>query len=471
MPIQLILLISIASFKIDSMPLTSSSLLPSNIHPLVISGVSAGLPRSWPQWTLLTLLALLVMAPASTKVAGAAWLLVVLVGLWAALRLPVKRPLSHPLVQSSQLWLIACLVAMALQAFATWYWADPLGDRHVEIRLLLGAYASFSLMRRLEVLPQHKIWLTHAIALACWVALAITYMHGRETPTNAIPWAAGISFFVCLLLPLALQPHISRWQRAVWGLAVLAGMAAVLLSLSRGSYGLVVWVIGVVCIAAVQQLLECRCAKGGGWLKSTAPWLASAAVVFTLLAVLLVSFPRSYEASAGRVQEAWSDIQRMNTPGLPQAQAINTSVGVRLHMWRMAVKEIGESPLLGHGRKVRIEWIHELGEAEGSDAIKNLKHLHSDPLTTMFDHGLFGLMSYLSFGIGLAWLAMQRKYCNTTLRWTLAGVLWMHLTSGLTNMNFSHNYYGVMLALSLSLAWILSADESIDVKDKLKFRS
>lgn len=416
----------------------------------------AALPRPWPRWLLFPLLALLVAAPASTKVAGAAWLLVVLAGLWAALCAPVVRPPGHPLVRSSRLWLLACLAALALQVIATWYWADPWGDRHVEIRLLLGACATVSLMRRLRLLPQQKIWLTHALALACWVALGITYWNGRMTPSNPISWAAGVSFFVCLLLPLAVQPRITRWHRAVWGLAVLAGVTAVLLSLSRGSYGLVFWVMGVAGAAAFQQLRQGHTQGVGA--RSAMAWLGSIAGALALLAVLLLGVPRNYEATAGRVQEAWSDIKGINTPGLPQAQVINTSVGARLHMWRMAVKEIAENPLLGHGRKQRIAWIHQLGEAEGSDMIKALNHLHSDPLTTLFDHGLFGLTSYLSLAFGLAWLAFRRAYCSTMLRWALAGVLWMHLTSGLTNMNFGHNYYGVMLALSLLLAWMLAAD-------------
>jgi O-antigen ligase len=178
-----------------------------------------------------------------------------------------------------------------------------------------------------------------------------------------------------------------------------------------------------------------------------------------LLAVVLVSFPRIHEEPLARIQEAWRDIKGMSAPSLPQAQVINTSVGARLYMWRMALKEVGDAPLLGHGSKARIAWIHQLGESDGSDAIKSLDHLHSDPLTTLFDHGLVGLLSYLSLAIALAWVALRRKYADTLLPWSLAGVLWMHLSSGLTNMNFGHNYYGVMLALSLALAWILSTDE------------
>jgi O-antigen ligase len=420
------------------------------------------LPRPWPLWLLLTMLALVVAAPASTKVAGAAWLLVVLAGLWATLRIPVAHPPGHPLVQSSRLWLIACLVAILLQAFATWYWVDPWGDLHVEIRLLLGAGATFSLVRRLRFLTHQKIWLIYALSVACWIALGVTYLNGRATPSNPIPWAAGVSFLVCLLLPWVLQPQVLRWQRIAWGVSVMAGMSAVLLSLSRGSYGLMLWILGVAGVAAVQKLRKCSCDKDGDGLRSAVPWLVGVAVAFTLLAVLLVSFPHSYEASAGRVQEAWHEIEGMNKPELPQVQAINTSVGARLHMWRMAVDEIGEAPFLGHGRKARIEWIHQLGQTDGSAVIKTLEHLHSDPLTILFDHGLLGFTSYLILGIGLAWIGLGRHQNNKSLRLTLAGILWMHLTSGLTNTNFGHNYYGVMLALSLSLAWLLSASETTE---------
>ena len=451
--------------------LESSHLLPTlasfpaiDVHPATAPWVNAKLPRPLPSWTFFLLLALLVTAPASTKVAGAAWLLVVLMGLWAALRLPVARSLGHSLVQSSRLWLLACLVALVLQAVPILYWSDPWGDRHVEIRLLLAAGSSFALMRRVRLLPQQKIWLTHALALACCVALAVTSVNGRMTPSNPIPWAAGVSFFVCVLMPLVLQTHISPWQRTAWGLAVLAGIAAVLLSLSRGSYGLALWGICVAGVVTTQQLLKFRRHKKSGKLgnQTARLWFTGIAVAFTLFTVLLISFPRNSQVMVGRVQEALTEIENINTPGLPQTHVINTAVGARLHMWRMALGKIAQAPLLGHGSKARIAWIHQLGVTDGSETIKSLSHLHSDSLTTLFDHGLFGLSSYLALGVGLAFLALRRKYCGITMRWILAGILWMHLTSGLTNMNFGHNYYGVMLALSLSLAWMLSSDETTE---------
>lgn len=440
------------------MPFTTTQDSAANGATPTVRPIAGMLPRAWSKWILLILLALLIVAPASTNVAGAAWLLIVLVGLWAALRLPVVLPLNHSLVQSSLLWLAACLLALVLQAAATYYWTDPWGDRHVEVRLLLGAAATFALVRRLSLPPQQKVWLTHSLALACWVALSVSYLYGRATPSSPIPWAAGVSFFVCLLLPLSVQSRVTRWQRGAWSVSVLAGVAAILLSQSRGSYGLVFWVVLFVAIVAIQKLMQRRRTLGKGWAEGATSRLGRVAAAVTLLVMVLVSFPRIHNEPLARIQDAWSDIKGMSAPSLSNAQAISTSVGARLYMWRMALKEIGDAPLLGHGRKARIAWIHQLGEANGSDVIKSLDHLHSDPLTTMFDHGLLGLASYLSLGIALAWLALRRKYSNTTLRWALGGVLWMHLTSGLTNMNFGHNYYGVMLALSLSLAWILSTD-------------
>lgn len=416
--------------------------------------------RAWPGWILLVLSASLIAAPASTKIAGAAWLLLVLTGLWAALRLPVAWHLSRGLVQSSQLWLAACMVALGLQAAATFYWADPWGDRHVEVRLLLGAAATLALVRRLGLSSRQKTWLTHSLALACWVALSVSYQFGRGTPSNAIPWAAGISFFVCILIPLVMQSGARRWERGAWGASVLAGLVAVLLSQSRGSYGLLIWVIAFAGISAVRYFLQRRktLRQGGG--KGVALRLGGTAAVLTVLALVLVSVPRIYKEPLVRVTQAWRDIQGMSAPHLPPAEAISTSVGVRLYMWRMALEKIGDAPLLGYGSRARTAWIHQLGESVGSDNMKSLDHLHSDSLTTFFDHGLLGLASYLSLGGALAWIALRREPSSTVLQGSLAGVLWMHLSSGLTNTNFGHNYYGVMLALSLALAWILSSSGS-----------
>lgn len=413
-------------------------------------------------WLLVPLLVLLSGAPASTLVAGATWLLVALAGLWATVRLPVTRLPSHRLVQSSWWWLKACFLALLLQAVITQYWADPWKDRHVEIRLLLGAAASCALVRRMRLLPQQKTYLIHSLALACCVAAVTSYLYGRETPSNPISWAAGVSFLVCVLLAQLLHLKTTWWQRVFWGGSTLAGVVGVLLSQSRGSYGLVFWVVGLVGLSSLQRFL-CRVKKNNMPTTTTAvkSQLSAAVAAAVVVAFFIATFPQFYAGPVGRITAAFSEVKAFSQAAhsQPQVSAVNTSVGARLYMWRMAICEVSNAPFLGHGRAARIAWIHQLGETAGSDTIKSLDHLHSDPLTTLFDHGMLGILSYLCLAVMLTWLVVKNKYCDTAARWSLAGVLFMHLSSGLTNMNFGHNFYGVMLSLSIALVWILSTNE------------
>ena len=456
-----------ASIRLVSQALESKAMpsfptqdLATNVSIAPVTPVASVTQKGWPKWIFLTLLILLIGSPASTKVAGAAWFLIVFLGLWAALRRPVLSPLNHPVVHSSLLWFATCLFALVLQCIATYYWADPWGDRHVEVRLLLGATATFALLRHLCLTSRQKNWLTHSLALACWVALGVSYIYGRETPSNAIPWAAGISFFVCVLMPLSVQSKITSWQSVGWFVSALAGVVAILLSQSRGSYGIVLWVILFSGIFISTNFLK-QCKKPNNLQLNPIFNLLRIVAVVGFLSMVLLSFPRIYQEPLTRVQAALHELKMLSAPSVPFSDGINTSVGARIHMWRAAVTEIAAAPLLGHGSNARIAWIHQLGAVDGSDTIKNVDHLHSDFLTTLFDHGFLGLFSYMSFGISLAWIALRLRSINKTLSWSLLGLLWMHLTAGLTNMNFGHNYYGVMLALSLLIAWIQSMDELI----------
>jgi O-antigen ligase len=186
-------------------------------------------------------------------------------------------------------------------------------------------------------------------------------------------------------------------------------------------------------------------------------WLPSAVLIG--LIVLVVNVPRFYTEPIARMQDALNDVRVLSTAsatGQPPAAAIATSVGVRLYMWQMAMAEIKKSPVVGHSRAKRIEWIQGLGKVSGADAFGGLAHLHSDPLNAWFDHGLPGLLSYLGLAFGLAWVAWRHAHPGSALRFGLTGLFFMHVSAGLTNMNTGHNYYGVVLSLSIALTYLLS---------------
>lgn len=396
-----------------------------------------------PAWLVLVLTGLLIWSPVSTKVAGLVLLVLLLWGLWLRWRVPVVSVVDPLLVQ----WLWIALGVFTLRGAATLLWQDSWGSRHFELRLVLSALALWLIVPRMALKSQHKDWLTHGLALACWAALGVTWLYGRETPTNPIPWAAGVSFLVCVLLGRGLQD--SRPVRYVWLLSALAGLGGVLLSQSRGSLGLVPWAISLVGALAWQSVVR----HGARW-RAVGGLGAGAA----LLALVLIAQPRLYQGPVVRMQEAAREVaalvQAIESNSVTP-KVIDNSAGVRLYLYLRGWAEIQQAPWAGHGERARKVWMKDLGRESGSEVVLSLDHLHSDPLSIWFDHGLLGLGSYVLSILGLLLLAWSATEWG--MRLGFAGLAWMHASTGLTNLNTIHNYYGVMLTLGVILVFLLSS--------------
>ncbi len=402
-------------------------------------------PAAAPLAPVLLMSALLVAAPISTKAAG----LALFVWLGWALWLAWRRPALGPVDELAGQWLVWVCAVLALRAAATVYWQDSWGSRHFEVRLALSGLIVWCLARRASFSEPQKNLLAHALALACWAALGLSWLQGRNTPTNAIPWAAGVSFMVCVLCVRGLGPATSAGARAFWMLSAWAGLGAVFLSQSRGSFGLLPWlvVVGVVMLvsSARRQGLGRR-ALG-----------AATALVVVLLAALNLQ-PRLHQEPVARMTEAhreWSQLAQAVVLQQLQPQVLDTSVGARGYLYLRGWQEIQEAPWLGHGEAHRKAWVPSLGRESGSQVIQSLNHLHSDPLNIALDHGLLGLGSYLCSVLGLVWLAWRSRKRDIGMSLGFAGLAWMHASSGLTNLNTIHNFYGVMLSLGVVLVFAM----------------
>ena len=149
-----------------------------------------------------------------------------------------------PVEEAARIWLFACLAAAAIRVIPHAFWQDDWDRRHAEIRLVLGAMAAVVLVKwppfyRLTALQLTTLGYT--LAATCWVGLGVTAMYGRETPLHAIAWAVSLSFWVCLLAPMVLNNKVAVGHRRFWTLSVLMGAMGVVLSQSRGVYGLLIW--------------------------------------------------------------------------------------------------------------------------------------------------------------------------------------------------------------------------------------
>ena len=389
------------------------------------------------------------LAPMNTKIAGAAWFLVVLLGLFSAFQ--KNNNSDSQKTKAAYGWFIATSASLLIFMAMTAYWQDSWGALHVQLRVFLAAAACLAFVRCYASSPKLTRWIAHAITVSCAVAFFVTWKYGRETPSNPIPWAVGISFLPCLLLPNTLNQQEKLIHRGFWSVGVLLGIAAVLLSLTRGAYGILLWALffyGLVFFHKM-KLSKKQLVVGGATLL-----LVSAAVFYS---------PRLWQEPLQDVQQGWHEAKDFVYAGDP-TQAMNTSVGVRLYFWPLAFSAIQQSPWLGMGRAHRKIFIHQQGLAMHSPVLAQLDHFHNDYLTFLVDYGVIGLFGFMALIGGLALLIWQFAQWDSIAAWQLSGILFMSSTGSLTNANFSHNFYGVMLALSISLV-LLTARDSIDEKE------
>lgn len=410
---------------------------------------SGGALLAAPTWLVFFLGALLLVSPWSTKAAGVPLFLMWAWGAWLAWRHAPCVP-ADPLVKQ---WCWIVLGVFGLRAAATLLWDDPWRNRHFEGRLLVCGLALWCLSTRVSFSEGQKRWTTHASALACLAALCLTWMHGRDTPTNAIPWAAGVSFLVCVLLARCLDSRREPYWQPVWLVSALAGMGGVLLSQSRGSYGLVPWVVFILAVVFWRSFSRPRM-RGR---------VTGAFFALVLMVLGALSFqPRFLHEPMARMKAAQTEFSTLAsairddkvTPAL-----LDTSVGARLYMYVHGWQAIQQAPLAGHGESRLGSWVRDLGEDNRSEVIRSLSHLHSDLLSIWFGHGVLGLSSYALSVMGLVWLAWLARMRSLGMSLGFAGLAWMHLSSGLTSLNTIHNYYGVMLSLSVLLLFLLDTPD------------
>ena len=110
---------------------------------------------------------------------------------------------------------------------------------------------------------------------------------------------------------------------------------------------------------------------------------------------------------------------------------------------------------MGYGRDGRMAYIQQWGDEANSSTVKGLGHLHNEYLQTLMDHGLWGLASLLSYSLGMLLMARKLRASHDVRHKALAagltGVVFMLMSSGLSNMNFAYNYYPTLLSLPVTL--------------------
>jgi O-antigen ligase len=238
----------------------------------------------------------------------------------------------------------------------------------------------------------------------------------------------------------------TKWHRWLALVGSMIGLLTVLVSQKRGAYGLL---IVLPCMAwffgrrqtTIRPTATNKARKS--WTIYAAFAILGAASLWSLQNTPLIQRPTNAIAVA---------IQEFKGSQKSLSDNYNTSVGARLYLWTKSVQAATESPWIGYGhdqRKALLQkWAHDTHLADPLI----FGHVHNDYLHTLLDHGLWGLVSFLSYATGLMVLifklARHQSWASAT---TLGGILVMHLTTAFSNVNFAHNYYPTMLSLTICI--------------------
>ncbi len=401
------------------------------------------------------LLGLLVaLAPLHTKILGAAWLGFLFWGIYSATGV---RRTAHHRNQASTIWLTACIAALLLAGACMLIWDESSDILNPQIRLLIPALSVYLILRKGSLAPEVRIYTLHAIALAGFVAFiwtAYLSLSGQDVrsslASNAIPWAVASSFYACLLLPAALAERQSLLRRWLWLGAVACVVLAVLLSRSLGAFMIIPWCT-LVCIWF--------------WHRHRLPHAGRMPILALFMSAVALTLACAWWAPGDilKLRKTTQEVIETRT-----TQNYNTSTGARFYMWNLAWQGFQQSPWIGIGSAERIRRLHHAGEEDvGIDlsklaAVRTLGHVHNQYLNAALDGGLLGLASLLTLLAGLAMAARRLAQTDQVAAWQMGGVLVMHASASMSNVNFLHNYY--VMALSLAAVVPLLAAHTTDTR-------
>ena len=272
--------------------------------------------------------------------------------------------------------------------------------------------------------------------------------------TNAIPFGD-----IALLLGTWSFLSLGWAKREQWllnGLRIAAGVAGVatsILSQSRGGW------IAIPLFAIL-----------GLW--SFAEKLRSWRIRFAVIAVMVivaVTMVTTNHTISTRLKDAQTDIEKFYVAGNE-----NTSVGIRLQLWRGAWVLFTEHPLLGVGRENFSTALHELAVRKViSNEAAAFSHTHDEVMFNLSTLGIFGLASLLSiyFFPVIVFLRYLKNTRDQRLRTGVAmglalciGFVIFGLTETMFVVSMTTSFYA--LSVATLLAWVVLRRRELAAGDR-----
>lgn len=285
-------------------------------------------------------------------------------------------------------------------------------------------------------------------ALALWQTLGLG-MARATGYTNAIQWGNLALLLACLTaVPLVVFWRENRWLwRVLMGLAIGLGVAASLLSQSRGGW------LALVGVLALWLLLAWRIRP-----RLFVPLLGGAAGLLLVLALVLGLTPRFKE----RIGLATAEIS-----GYMDTGKENTSLGIRLGQYRLIAQLIPQKPWLGWGAHGFVTEMQRRVEAgEYGPEMMHFPQIHNDFLDVWVKVGILGVLlqaTLFAWVLAMFWPSRARlgRYAEDSTPWRNALALRVmgcvmpvaYLAFGMSQPFFNHNSGIMFFVFYVAVLW------------------
>jgi len=251
------------------------------------------------------------------------------------------------------------------------------------------------------------------------IVVMVQFLLGSTRPSGMINANIFGDIAVAMLFLSVVQVFNEKpREQIITFIAVLAGITAIFLSGSRGSW-LSFIILSIVFITLIYK-----------------PFLASnkkRQLFIVLFFSVLFGFIGTQTDAGNKITDAIVNIQSWD--GGDQTY---TSSGIRMEMWKSSLEAAKESPWFGYGYRNSNVEVSKYVDSH-NQTVAAFTHLHNEYLTNLLAGGIFGLLSMLAL-IFVPMVIFYKKLKNKEVyHYALMGVL---LCTGYATFGFTHIAFG-----------------------------
>ncbi|EKO3877224.1 O-antigen ligase family protein [Vibrio metschnikovii] len=323
--------------------------------------------------------------------------------LWICALLAIYLSVSYSIQDGSP-----SLVRTFLSAVLVMFFMPPLSSKNLLFLATLGAGCLFLNS------VYHSFYLDHSRSAGL---------------VNVIPYATFCSVLFLIGVYFIIKNH-NKKQTSLAIIIIILSITSIILSLSRG-----VWLALAV---ATFAMIICQFSS------SKKLWKYILIIFISGISILYLF----KEPILDRAQETISEINEI------QKGNLNTSIGLRLQMWKASYFIVEENLLFGVGGQHQfiLSKLHETGKI-GDDLVEfKPQYYHNQLIDFMVKYGLVGVFFIILLYVSPIITSIYYKTDHTTL---IIGISSLYFIAGLTDVPLNHSqtiYIYIILMISLSSA-------------------